>query len=167
MASRELDRPIQLSVLDRLLDDGEPASADGLTALRESVRRDLEWLLNTRRLYTPISEDYPELQRSVLLYGLPDITSLGRDASVPRARLHAHIRARLQAHIEESLALFEPRLRNVRVAVVEAPDEDGGLRPVHFRIQALLLTDPEPVRLWFDTMVDRTTGDFDVDIGGA
>lgn len=159
MASRELDRPIQLSVLDRLLDDGETPSGDGLTALRESVRRDLEWLLNTRRLYTPISEDYPELQRSVLLYGLPDITSLGRDAPATRARL--------QAHIEETIALFEPRLSNVRVAVVEAPAEGGGLRQVHFRIQALLLADPEPLRVWFDTKVDRSNGGFDVDVGGT
>lgn len=159
MASRELDRPIQLSVLDRLLDDGAPASGDALTALRESVRRDLEWLLNTRRLYQPLSEDYAELQRSVLLYGIPDITSLGRDAPATRARL--------QAHIEEAIALFEPRLSNVRVAVVEAPAESGGMRQVHFRIQALLLADPEPLRVSFDTRVDRSTGGFDVDVGAA
>ena len=158
MASRELDRPIQLSVLDRLLDDGAPVSGDALMALRESVRRDLEWLLNTRRLYQPLSEDYAELQKSVLLYGIPDITSLGRDAPASRARL--------QAHIEEAIALFEPRLSNVRVSVIEAPAE-GGARQVHFRILALLLADPEPLRVSFDTKVDRSTGGFNVDVGAA
>src|SRR5688572_16702601 len=128
MASRELDRPIRLSVLDRLL-DVEGSGTDSLETLRQSVRRDLDWLLNTRRLYTPISDDFPELQHSVLTYGIPDITSLGRDAPAARARL--------LAHIEESIALFEPRLTNVRVAIVESVPGTG-LRQVHFRINALL-----------------------------
>lgn len=159
MASRELDRPIRLSVLDRLLDDGASAPADDVAALHESVRRDLEWLLNTRRLYKPIGEDHPELQHSVLAYGLPDITSLGRDAPATRARL--------QSHIEEAIALFEPRLSNVRVVIVAGSTEPGGLRQVHFRIQAMLLADPDPIRVSFDTVVDRSTGGFDVELGAA
>lgn len=159
MASRELDRPIRLSVLDRLLDDGAFDASDDLAALHQSVRRDLEWLLNTRRLYKPIGEDYPELQHSLLAYGVPDITSLGRDAPATRARL--------LSHIEEAIALFEPRLSNVRVMIVEGGAEQGGLRQVHFRIQAMLLADPEPVRVSFDTLVDRSTGGFDVEIGAA
>ena len=158
MASRELDRPVRLSVLDRLLDDGEPTGVNDLIALRESVRRDLESLLNTRRLYVPVSDDYPELQKSVLLFGVPDITSLGRDAPATRSRL--------LAHIEEAIAVFEPRLTNVRVAIVDNPSA-GGLRQVHFRIQAMLLADPEPLRVAFDTVVDRTTGGFDVDVGAS
>lgn len=157
MAPRELDRPIRLSVLDRLLDDG--ASDGDLNVLHESVRRDLELLLNTRRLYVPVSDDYPELQRSVLLFGVPDITSLGRDAPATRTRL--------LAHLEEAIALFEPRLSNVRVSIVDAKAPSGGLRQVHFRIHAMLAADPEPLRVSFDTVVDRSTGGFNVDVGAA
>ncbi len=157
MASRELDRPIRLSVLDRLLDVGD-SSGDTLDGLREAVRPDLAWLLNTRRLYTPIGDDFPELQHSVLTYGIPDITSLGRDAPATRARL--------VAHIEESIALFEPRLINVRVSIVESVPGTG-LRQLHFRIMAMLRADPEPLRVSFDTVVDRSTGGFHVEIGNA
>ena len=159
MPPRELDRPIKLSVLDRALGDGMSDGGGDLTALNESVRRDLELLLNTRRLYVPVSDDYPELQRSVLLFGVPDITSLGRDAPATRTRL--------LAHIEEAIALFEPRLSNVRVSIVDGQTPNGGLRQVHFRINAMLAADPEPLRVSFDTVVDRSTGGFDVDVGAA
>jgi type VI secretion system protein ImpF len=146
-------------VLDRALDGGASDGGGDLSALHESVRRDLELLLNTRRLYVPVSDDYPELQRSVLLFGVPDITSLGRDAPATRTRL--------LAHIEEAIALFEPRLSNVRVSIVDAQTPNGGLRQVHFRINAMLAADPEPLRVSFDTVVDRSTGGFNVDVGAA
>lgn len=156
MTPRELDRPIRLSVLDRVLD--ADAGSDSLQSLYESVRRDLEWLLNTRRLYIPVSDDYPELQHSVLTYGIPDITSLGRDAPATRAKL--------VSHIEEAIALFEPRLTNVRVSLVEAVP-GSGLRQVQFRIVAMLRADPEPLRVSYDTVVDRSTGGFAVQIGSS
>jgi type VI secretion system protein ImpF len=120
------------------------------------VRRDLEWLLNTRRIYLTVPDDYPELQRSVYHYGVPDITSLGRDAPATRARL--------ASHLEEAIALFEPRLSNVAITVPERregdPSEQGAEArgQLHFRIQALLAMDPEPLRIAFDTVVDRTSG---------
>ncbi len=150
MAGRELDRPIRISVLDRLLNDGAPVSAsDDLARLREAVRRDVEWLLNTRRIYRTAPDDYPELQRSLYHYGLPDVTSLGRDAPASRARL--------SAQIEEALTLFEPRLASVRVSIPE--EAVDARRQLHLRIQALLLLDPEPVRVSFDTVIDRTSGE--------
>jgi type VI secretion system protein ImpF len=150
MPPKALDQPIRFSVFDRLLHDraSDAAAGGDLSALRECVRRDLEWLLNTRRIYLTVSDEFPELQKSVYHYGLPDITSLGRD--VPQTR------ARLRANIEEALALFEPRLTNVRVSLVDTPAE--GLRQVRFVIHALLIADPEPVRVAFDTVVDRNSG---------
>jgi len=159
MPSRELDRPIRFSVLDRLLSDrdSELRAGGDMAALRECVRRDLEWLLNTRRIYQTVSDDFPELQKSLYHYGIPDITSLGRDAPASRARL--------RAQIEEALALFEPRLTNVRVTVAEQATD--GKRQVHFQIQALLMSDPEPMRVAFDTVVDKSSGGIAVQEGTA
>ena len=70
------------SVLDRLLDDrpgvaSEPVAsrAQNLRALKKSVARDLEALLNTRQeALEPLPEEFTELGRSILTYGLPDFT---------------------------------------------------------------------------------------------
>lgn len=81
-------------MLDRLLDKepdnrNEPASwrSQSLKELKDSVRRDLEWLLNARR--TPM-EPRPasrELWNSVYTYGLPDSTGLALRSAEYRAKL--------------------------------------------------------------------------------
>ena len=49
--------------------------------LRESVRRDLSWLFNTGNLAaTDDLENYPEVQRSTVNFGLPDLA--GRTVSI-------------------------------------------------------------------------------------
>jgi type VI secretion system protein ImpF len=72
---------LQPSLLDRLADD-EPdkrqESADkrilSLQRLREGVRRDLTWLLNTPNLATVQDlENYPEVAGSTLNFGIPDL----------------------------------------------------------------------------------------------
>ena len=156
MANAGLDRPIRLSLLDRLAGVRAAGASLGsppdLTTLRESVRRDLEWLLNTRRIAAPAPDDFPEVQRSLYHYGLPDITSLGRDAPETRAKL--------AAQLEEAIALFEPRLSQVRISPVK--EVADGRRRMRFVIHAMLAADPEPVRVAFDTAVDRSSGDINV-----
>ena len=57
MSSRELEPTVRQSVLDRLMDTTPGLAADppaswreSVDQLRASVMRDLEWLLNTRRI---------------------------------------------------------------------------------------------------------------------
>src|SRR3954470_18006227 len=73
------DQPLVPSVLDRLLDDApetttEPARsrAQLLRDLKQSVRRDLEDLLNTRRRHLDLPPGLAELDHSPLAYGIPD-----------------------------------------------------------------------------------------------
>src|ERR1035438_8256687 len=75
------DAAVTLSVLDRLIDDDPRTSieapltrAQSVRTLRDAVRRDLEWLLNTRQVAFPPSEGFRQLNRSVYVYGLPDFT---------------------------------------------------------------------------------------------
>jgi type VI secretion system protein ImpF len=159
MSRRELDPTVQQSVLDRLMDfeprqagDAPLSWSDSVTRLRNSVRRDLEWLLNTRRIATPAPADFPEVQESVYHFGLPDITSLSRDSSETSETL--------RRQIEEIVRIFEPRLTNVQVL----PREGGNspLQEMHFAIHALLRMEPNPERVMFDTVLEMGSGEFSV-----
>ena len=153
MANTLLDTPVRPSVLDRLLDDdpksrhAEPAltRSQSVRLFKAALRRDLEWLLNARRIITPVPEDCEELTRSVFLFGLPDITSMSKDSRESFERL-----ARL---IQSAIELFEPRLTDITVELREG--ESKLLRDVHFVIDGILKLDPMPERVTFDTRQDE------------
>lgn len=160
MARGDPERTVQQSLLDRLVDfhPGESAEpplswAQSVRGLKESVHRDLVALLNTRRIATPATEVLPELRASLYNYGLPDISSMSRDA--------ADSRVRLLRYIEETISLFEPRLTNVRASLVEEPGSTLR-RDLHFVIQALLRMDPNPEPVLFDTTLDASSGSYQV-----
>ena len=161
-ASRaELERTVQQSLLDRLIDlspreQSEPAItwAQSVRDLKRSVHRDLESLLNTRRTAHPATEATPELKSSLYNYGLPDISSMSRDAHDSRTRL-----LRL---VEEAISLYEPRLTNVRASLVEEPGGAPNRRDLHFVIHALLRMDPNPEPVLFDTTLDASSGEYQV-----
>ena len=71
--------------------------------LKASLRRDLEWLLNTRQIPDAVGpETYRELERSLYNYGLPDVTSMSLDSLADQQKLSA-------PDPEQTLADFEPR----------------------------------------------------------
>ncbi|HEX6924598.1 MAG TPA: type VI secretion system baseplate subunit TssE [Longimicrobiaceae bacterium] len=143
---------LRLSVIDRLIQpaDWEAGSSwvGSVEALKQSLVRDLEWLLNTRRISEPAPEAYREVQRSVYHFGLPDVSS--RSADSPDA-LQA-----LARDIEECIRLFEPRLADVRVTI--HPAEEKGSRLARFVIEALLRMEPNPERVVFDTVLETASG---------
>ena len=155
---RAPDRTIRPSVLDRLLDDESELAERALGwdasvgVLKRVVRRDLEWLLNTRRTPEPAPEHLPEVRHSLFHYGLPDITSLSRDSAEDRRLL-------LQ-QIEEAIALFEPRLADVRVVPVETGT--GAERELRFRVEGMLRMEPNPERVSFDTVLEVSSGEYEV-----
>ena len=157
----ELERTVQQSLLDRLIDlspgeRSEPAStwAQSVRDLKRSVRRDLEALLNTRRTAQAATDALPELKASLYNYGLPDISSMSRDAHDSRVKL-----LRL---VEEAISMFEPRLTNVRAALVEDPAASATRRDLHFVIHAVLRMDPNPEPVMFDTTLDASSGEYQV-----
>ncbi len=109
MARSDADIAVTPSILDRLIDLDPRSPADppasrtqSVRQLKASLRRDLEWLLNTRRNPDEVPETYEELFRSLYNYGLPDVTALSLNS--PRDR------QRLLRTIEVAIAIFEPRL---------------------------------------------------------
>ena len=164
MTKREIERAVQPSLLDRLT-DYEPRNntSEGRIGYLESVRqfkaglqRDLEWLLNTRRIAVTAPEEFEELNRSVYHYGLPDLTSMSRDSHEARDRL--------LRRVEDAIPMFEPRLENVSISVVEVEGEEHR-RELRFHVEGKLLMDPTPEQVIFDTVLHFASGEYEV--GGA
>ena len=149
---------IAASVLDRLIDREldvsrePPASrASSLRELKQAVRRDLEWLLNTRQCIDEIPDDLKELKKSVLVYGLPDFSQANVKSPSDQARL--------RRVIVEAIRNFEPRLSDVRVTIEPAREVE---RALHFRIDALLRVDPVSEPVTFDTTLHLYNGEYEV-----
>jgi type VI secretion system protein ImpF len=161
----QLDVQVTLSVFDRLIDH-EPKSAaeapltraESVRRLRAAVRRDLEWLLNSRRVAVPPSASLREVNESVYIFGIPDINSVS--LSNPQDRLA------LLGQIKRSIALFEPRLKDVKVIPVEDPGKKRFQR-LDFRIEAQLVMDPAPEAILFDTTLDAVSQSYRVKTEGA
>jgi type VI secretion system protein ImpF len=143
------------SILDRLLDDDPAATREVVRSrtqqmreLKQSLRRDLENLLNTRRSWLAWPDDLTELDRSVLDYGLPDLTSAV--LSTPEGR------ERFCSTIEAAIRTFEPRLLNVRVELLDSSEPLD--RTLRFRIDALLRAEPAPEPIVFDSALEPGTG---------
>jgi type VI secretion system protein ImpF len=160
MAKSEIERTVQPSLVDRLTDENPHLSADPPTTYAESLRqfklsvqRDLEWLLNTRRIAVPAGEEFEELNNSLYHYGVPDITSLNRDAMQSRQRL--------RSQVEDALRLFEPRLTNVQISIHEV-DGESYRRELRFTVDATLRLDPTPEQVTFDTVLHFSSGQIDV-----
>jgi type VI secretion system protein ImpF len=159
MARAQADLPITLSVLDRLIDNEPKVSSElplsrsqSVRQLKNSLRRDLEWLLNTRRISPEPGDALPQLGRSVYTFGIPDF-SLYNIAS-------AKDQTKLLRILQSAVKVFEPRLANVRIVPVEILTT--GTRKVRFRIEGLLMMDPAPELVSFDTVLQLNNGEYQV-----
>lgn len=120
--------------------------------LKQSVSRDIEALLNTRReLLTNLPPEYQELPRSLLTYGLPDFTSRSLQNHVDRKSI--------RREIEQNVAFFEPRLKAVKV-IIEDPKKFE--QALYFRIDALLRVDPNPEAVSFDAVLQLSTAKYEI-----
>jgi type VI secretion system protein ImpF len=156
MARPEADQKLVPSVLDRLIDERpssaqEPpeAAARSLLQLKESVKRDLEWLLNSRQVLADLPDELRQLDRSLLTYGLPDFTSSSLS--------NTNDQDLLRRSVEDVIRRFEPRLSRVTVALETPRMLD---RSVRFRIDALLRVEPEPQPITFDSVLQLNTKTF-------
>jgi type VI secretion system protein ImpF len=155
MARNPGDITVTLSVLDRLI-DREPKTqveapltrSQSVRLMKAAVRRDLEWLLNTRRIFEEPDESMKEVNRSVYVYGLPDFSTY--------AIASASDQSKLLRQLANAIKMFEPRLANVRVVPVEIPKT--GLQELKLRIEGMLLMDPAPEPVSFDTVIELKSG---------
>ena len=163
MARTPGDITVTLSVLDRLIDNEPKAQTEApltrsqsVRLLKAAVQRDLEWLLNTRRIFQEPDESLKEVNRSLYTYGLPDFSQYTMASVVDKAKLLKQLVATVKQ--------FEPRLGNVRIVPVETTET--GIQQFRLRIEAMLLMDPAPEPVSFDTVIGLKSGNCKI-TGGA
>ena len=158
MPATQREGPVTLSVVDRLV-DLEPerklelplSRAQSVRELKAALRRDLEWLLNSRRTIEESPASLKEVGRSLYNYGLPDVASLYLRSSKDQAYLLESIKTAIE--------IFEPRLLNVKVTLESATEDK---RVIRFAIEGLLRMDPAPEQVFFDTVLEPTSGQYQV-----
>jgi type VI secretion system protein ImpF len=158
MAKRDANGPVMLSVLDRLIDRDPKTRAEvpltrpqSLRELKLALKRDLEWLLNTRKTIDLAPDSARETVRSVYHYGFADISS----KSVLSTRDHSD----LVRDMESAIAFYEPRLKRARVRMELV---EGSYRTLKFVIEGLLCMDPAPEPVRFDTVLELGKGEYEI-----
>lgn len=142
-------QPLIPSLIDRLIDDTpieQSISPRSFTwrDMRQSVRRDLENLLNAKLTWTVWPKCYSELDRSLMAYGLPDFSAMPLSNKEGRQEL-----CRI---IEQTIIKFEPRFADVAVTVVG--DTESVDRILRLRIHALFHATPDVEEVTFDSEVE-------------
>ena len=159
MAKIPEDQRLVPSVLDRLLDDDPASSREApksrhqvLRELKQSVRRDLENLLNTRWRCVEWPPNLDDLDVSLVNYGIPDFTGVSMSSRAAREQL--------RSVVEQVIRKFEPRFKSVRVKLLE--NADPADRSLRLRIDAVLYAEPAPEPVVFDSQLEPIDGTFAV-----
>lgn len=162
MANKTLSERLQPSLLDRLTDDapGEVKETRDervidLSRLRDIIQRDLSWLLNTHNIQGTFDADaYPNVARSVLNYGLAEVS--GEFSTDERAEM-------IRRSIERAISIHEPRIIKGSVDVTLTPEDATGEMSVALTIRADMWAQPLPMELYLRSQVDVTTGEVHVE----
>lgn len=154
---RPRDRILARSILDRLIDEAPDRAFDAPTSLvdqvrdmRESIRRDLEALLNTRRCPTAPPTALGELKDALVSYGV--------DGMVSANLVTDEAKLRLAQMIERRISLFETRLSDVRVTILKSRTMTE--RALRMRIQASFRLHEGMPPISFESTIDPSTQRF-------
>lgn len=149
-----LKRGLHPSVLDRLIDPESAGTAImtgySVEQTRQVVLRDLEELFNSINTFRSNGAAFPETQDSIVAYGLPDLASI--------EAVSAEQRTTIGKAIKKAIERFEPRLRAIRVTLLD-PEEDLARGAIRFRVDARLCVDPSP-DVAFDTILEMGSGTY-------
>lgn len=149
------------SLLDRLvdlqpgIDDPQAGRPVALSEIKDSVARDLEWLLNTRSNESLLELESPLLKSSLLSFGIPDFSDRSMDNPTHRAEICRSI--------EKAVSDHEPRLRQVEVELGAEASADNRL---HFIIRAILIVDFAREAVNFDAHLQPLTLEYSIARGG-
>lgn len=150
---------VRTPLFDRLVDrspklrhEVRPSRTLDRRGLRESVRRELERLLNTRCPFP--AHRLADRPRSVVDYGLPELTGFSANRVEDRERLAELIRRAVEA--------FEPRLAEVRVRLEPVP---GDALSLAGHIDAVFQGDAVTEPVSFHTVVETRSGKVEIHAG--
>jgi type VI secretion system protein ImpF len=157
VAELEQQERLQPSLLDRLTDEEPEKSRESrdkrvlsVRKLRECIKRDLAWLLNTGNLNDVQDlSDYPLVAESVLNYGMPDIT--GQTTS----NIDTGV---LERQLREIILRYEPRIMRNSLRVHVVTSDEMSVNALRFEIEFDMWAEPVPERLYLKTEVDLGSG---------
>jgi type VI secretion system protein ImpF len=157
--SRAVGDRLQPALLDRLTDDDPDQRNEALQnsvvskgRLKKTVLRDLVWLLNTTAYDTDGQLDlYPEVQRSVINFGIPVLS--GKNFSGVDW-------LDLERRIFDAIINFEPRILPGTLSVKASAPADlmGHHNLLQFELRGELWSMPYPVELLIRSELDLETG---------
>lgn len=141
---------LQPCLLDRLFDDEPRKNIEGrqdkvvsLHRYKEGIKRDIEWLLNSKSRFSHLDDGrFREVKRSVLNFGIRDFTGLSSE----------NLNAReLEQALSEALTAFEPRIlpgtlsvRHLSVDQHSKLKELHSINALHFEISGKIWAEPVP-----------------------
>jgi type VI secretion system protein ImpF len=158
---------LQPSLLDRLTDNAPDNSTEtreqrvlSIRQLRQSVLRDLSWLLNSSSLESMVDlSEVPFAARSVLNYGTPALSGTNLSSvDVPR----------IEKKIKQAIIDFEPRILpgSLKLSLITT-DQQMNHKAMCFNIEGDLWAQPLPIHLYIRSDLDLETGEVTVkDLGG-
>ncbi len=131
------------------------ASVSSLTEIRDCVKRDLNWLLNSNQYELQHElEHYPDIQRSVLNFGMPDLTG----KTVSGINLQT-----IERMLKQVINDFEPRLIKKTLTVKVLVDQSMlDHNAVTFEIEGQLWAEPQPLHLHLRTEIELESGEVSV-----
>tara|TARA_R110000868_G_scaffold158036_4_gene385843 strand:+ start:426 stop:914 length:489 start_codon:yes stop_codon:yes gene_type:complete len=150
-------KDVRLSLMDRLSEHTMEAyeyESPTVQDLIHAVERDLQNLLNTRKARTELPSGYGELEQSLYDYGIPDLTSVNVNSQTEKKNF-------CQA-VEHAIATYEPRLKQVHVEMLDKQKDNVSLI-LQFRVAAVLMVEPTPIPVEFDSALKSDTRLFDVE----
>jgi type VI secretion system protein ImpF len=150
---------VRTPLFDRLVDKDRflrselrPMRTLDRRGVKESVRRELEQLFNTR---CPVpAHRLAGRVRTVIDYGIPDFSTFSARNQDDWGRMADILR--------RAIEVYEPRLAQVRVAVERAKDDEFQLVA---QIEAVLVTENVPEPVSFTTVLQTREGTAEVHAG--
>lgn len=141
---------LQPCLLDRLFDEEPRRRSEGkhekvvsLSRFKEGIKRDIEWLLNSKSRFEHLDGlAFGEVKRSVLNYGVRDFTGLSSENLST---------VELERAIFDALSTYEPRILpgSLRVRHLSAAEGTKGadlrrINALDFEVSGKVWADPMP-----------------------
>ena len=130
--------------------DPPTGMVDQIREMRESIRRDLESLLNTRRCPEAPPAALAELKDALVSYGVDGMVSA--NLATEEAKL------KLAQMVERRISMFETRLSDVRVTILKSRTMSE--RALRMRIQATFRLHEGMPPISFESTIDPSTQRF-------
>ena len=144
-------------LLDRLVDEDPQSRVESrerrvisFKQFHKAILRDLTWLLNSAsKAERDELDEFPEVAKSVLNYGMPDIAGSTESSMTPEM---------VERMVKTAVFVFEPRIvRNTfQVRGISAAKAIGNMLALEIRGQ--VWAQPLPESLYVKTEVDLETG---------